>query len=321
MTDAKTQPSGTEAENEQPARQPEPAEFDLYRSLIRLLVGFALAGGDELTQRLRGWEAANPPEPITLPGGPEAEPAGDQARHVLIGMVFDAAERTRQIAWGAAGLSASLVGALWSAARPVAGSVLLRPLWIPIRAVATRGEARLERWTRTGREEEQRSRRLTGEVTGLTIGDVVNYAGDNPSVQSLVDAQVDRLLPALVEDDAFQELLREQLGVWIAGLATRPETLEPLVREVGDRYIAYLNEHPGDVQTLVQGQAVGMAAEVRDNVRTVTVTGDTFLETLARALFRRTPRQELPPPPPEVQRQAEPGRYMDSLARPEEGVK
>ena len=124
MTDAEAQLSGIEAENEQPARQPEPAAFDLYRSLIRLLVGFALVGGDELTQRLRDWEVAHPSEPTTLPGGPEAEPAGDQARRALIGMVFDAAEGARQIAWGAAGLSASFVGALWSAARPVAGSIL-----------------------------------------------------------------------------------------------------------------------------------------------------------------------------------------------------
>jgi hypothetical protein len=92
------------------------------------------------------------------------------------------------------------------------------------------------------------------------------------------------------------------------------------VRQVGDRYIAYLNEHPDDVQNLVQGQAAGMATEVRDDVRTLTVTGDTFLETLARSLFRRTPRENLPPPPPEVrrramhvQRRAEPGQLTDDV--------
>jgi len=85
------------------------------------------------------------------------------------------------------------------------------------------------------------------------------------------------------------------------------------VQEVGDRYIAYLNEHPDDVQNLVQGQAIGMATEVRDDVRTVTVTGDTFLETLVRALLRRTPREDLPPPPPEVQHQAVPGRWAGDI--------
>jgi len=76
---------------------------------------------------------------------------------------------------------------------------------------------------------------------------------------------------------------------------------------------SYLNEHPDDVQNLVQGQAIGMATEVRDDVRTVTVTGDTFLETLVRALLRRTPREDLPPPPPEVQHQAVPGRWAGDI--------
>ena len=104
---------------------------------------------------------------------------------------------------------------------------------------------------------------MADEVTGLLIEDIVRYVADNPGVKALIDTQV-------------------------AGLATHPDTLDPLVQAVGDRYIAYLNEHPDDVQNLVQGQAVGMATEVRDDVRTVTVTGDTFLAALARALLRRT---------------------------------
>jgi hypothetical protein len=129
---------------------------------------------------------------------------------------------------------------------------------------------------------------MAGEVAGLLIEDLVRYVADNPGVMALIDTQV-------------------------AGLATRAEILDPLVQEVGDRYIAYLNEHPDDVQNLVQGQAAGMAADVRDDVRTITVTGDTFLETLARALFRRTPREDLPPPPPEVQHQAVPGRWAGDI--------
>ncbi len=113
--------------------------------------------------------------------------------------------------------------------------------------------------------------------------------------------------------------MKALIDTQVAGLATRAETLDPLVREVGDRYIAYLNEHPDDVQNLVQGQAVGMATEVRDDVRTLTVTGDTFLETLARALLRRTPREDLPPPPPEVRRKAMPGRLLVENRQMKEG--
>ncbi len=291
MIDAEMQFKASEPENESDPSQPEAESFDAYRSIVRLLVGLVLVGGDELVGRLRGWEAAY------LPGRPEqSEPEldGDLARRALIGLAFETAETVRQAALGAAGLSASVAGAMWSAFRPIRSSFLFRPLWAPVRSIAARSEARFDRYYRVGRSEEQHSRKLAGDVTGLLIEDILDYVGDNPGVKALIDAQ-------------------------IAGLATRADTLDPLVREVGDRYIAYLNEHPEEVQNLVQGQAVGMAAEIRDNVRTVTVTGDTFLETLARSLLRRTPREDLPPPPLEVRQRLEPGRLVEDVRYLKEG--
>jgi len=285
MIDEEIQFEDMEPEGEQGFARPESEGFDAYRSVVRLLVGLALVGGDGLIGRLREWETAHP-----VGGSAQAEEEldGDLARHALIGMAFETAEMVRQAALGAAGLSVSVAGAMWSALRPITGSFLFRPFWSPVRSVATRGEARFVRYTRIGRSEEQRSRKMADEVTGLLIEDIVRYVADNPGVMALIDTQ-------------------------IVALATRAETLDPLVQEVGDRYIAYLNEHPDDVQNLVQGQAIGMATEVRDDVRTVTVTGDTFLETLVRALLRRTPREDLPPPPPEVQHQAVPGRWAGDI--------
>ena len=285
MLDVEIQYDETKPEGQQDFFQPEPEVFDAYRSAVRLLVGLVLVGGDGLVGRLREWETAHP---LGGSAQAEAEPDGDLARRALIGMAFETAETVRQAALGAAGLSVSVAGAMWSVLRPITGSALFRPFWSPVRSMASRSEARFGRYYRVGRSEEQRSRKMADEVTGLLIEDIVRYVADNPGVKALIDTQV-------------------------AGLATHPDTLDPLVQAVGDRYIAYLNEHPDDVQNLVQGQAVGMATEVRDDVRTVTVTGDTFLETLARALLRRTPRADLPPPPPEVQHQAVPGRWAGDI--------
>jgi hypothetical protein len=316
MTDWDTQLDELEPESTPRPSQPAPEGFDAYRSIVRLLVGLALIGSDGLIKRLREWEVGHPAQ---YSEQQEAENDGDAARQALVGMAFETAEMARQVVWGAAGLSVSVAGAMWSAFRPITNSFLFRPLWIPVRSVVTRSEARRERYAQAGRSEEQRSRKLAGEVAGLLIEDIVGYVGDNPGVKALIDAQVERLLPELVADATIQALLVEQLGTWIAGLTTRAETLDPLVRELGDRYIAYLNEHPEDVQNLVQGQAVGMATEIRDDVRTLTVTGDTFLETLARGLFRRTPREDLPPPPPEVRQRLEPGRLVEDVRYLKEG--
>jgi hypothetical protein len=311
------QPKQAESEPRSVASRPD--DFAAYRSVMRLLVGLALIGGDDLMSHLRGWENAHPPG-STEPDGPaQPESSGDLARRVLIGMLFEAAETAARVVTVSASLPASIAGALWSTIQPVADSSLFRPFWAPIRAIATRGENNFQRYTQTGRFEEQRSHHMAAEVTGLLIEDMVSYAGQNPGVKALVDAQVGSLLPTMVTDPTIQQLLVEQLGTWMAGLATRPETLDPLVREVGDRYIAYLNEHPDEVQNLVQGQAVGMAAEVRDNVRTVTVTGDTFLETVVRGVLRRAPREDLPPP--NLPRQTESTRPTAAPARPDDGAK
>jgi hypothetical protein len=282
VTDGEAQSENTQPYSDQDFSQPEAEAFDAYRSVVRLLVGLALIGGDSLIGRLREWEGAY------RAGEPAAADDGDSAVRALVGLTFDTAEMIRQVVLGAAGLSATVAGTVWSAVRPVTHSWLFRPFWLPVRNMAARGEANRERCARIGRSEELRSRKLAGEVTESLIEAIISYVGDNPGVKALVDAQV-------------------------AGLAAHPEKLDSLVRAAGDRYIAYLNEHPENVQNLVQGQAVGMATEVRDDVRTLTVTGDTLLETITRALFRRPPREDLPPPPPEVRQRLAPGQLVDDV--------
>jgi hypothetical protein len=59
-----------------------------------------------------------------------------------------------------------------------------------------------------------------------------------------------------------------------------------------------------EVQDLITGQTTGLAGEVLDEVRERTVSGDSFLEGIVRAVLRKTPRAELPPPPLEVRQSA-----------------
>ncbi len=67
--------------------------------------------------------------------------------------------------------------------------------------------------------------------------------------------------------------------------------------------IDYLADKP-EVQNLIAGQTTGLAAEVLDEVRERTVSGDSFLEGIVRAVLRKTPRAELPPPSVEIRQSA-----------------
>ncbi len=69
-----------------------------------------------------------------------------------------------------------------------------------------------------------------------------------------------------------------------------------------DEVIDHLAENP-EIRDLVTQQSVGMAGAMVDGVRSRTVTADTLLERVARGLLNRAPREQLPPPSPDVQAQ------------------
>ncbi|NOX62451.1 MAG: hypothetical protein GXP42_10995 [Chloroflexi bacterium] len=101
-----------------------------------------------------------------------------------------------------------------------------------------------------------------------------------------------RALTRAITEDAIAEIVQ--------ALAQDP-SIRMLVQVQGDTYIEYLQqENPDAVQSLVQGQSLSMAGQLVEEVRERTVTGDSLIETLARALLRRPPREELPPSPPKV---------------------
>lgn len=75
-------------------------------------------------------------------------------------------------------------------------------------------------------------------------------------------------------------------------------------QEIIDEFIEDLADNE-ELQDLVAQQSLSMVSEVRDEVRERTVTGDNVLEGIVRRMLRRTPRTELPVPPPEVQQWAQ----------------
>ena len=104
-------------------------------------------------------------------------------------------------------------------------------------------------------------------------------------------------------------IIQKQAGTYMAylGKAVDPN-LQKLIRLNGDDYITYLNANPEQVQNLVQGQTIGMTTEIMNEVRARTVTADSTLEMFVRRILGRKQREELPLPPPEVQRRADVAR-------------
>jgi hypothetical protein len=108
----------------------------------------------------------------------------------------------------------------------------------------------------------------------------------------------------------YDKLVRrgeQSLARWIAdGRVEEPQSRQLASRtygEIVDEFINRLSENP-ELQSLITEQSLGVATEMRDEVRERTVTADNVMEGIVRRILRRAPRAELAGPPPEVQRWA-----------------
>ena len=99
----------------------------------------------------------------------------------------------------------------------------------------------------------------------------------------------------------------ESLARWIEDGRIEEPPSRQLARmtyvELVDEFIDQLAKNP-QLQSVITQQSIGVASDMRDEVRERTVTADNLMEGLVRRILRRTPRAELPGPSPEVQRWA-----------------
>ncbi|MCO6452410.1 MAG: hypothetical protein J5I90_16650, partial [Caldilineales bacterium] len=208
------------------------------------------------------------------------ETAMERFRFALIGMLLEAPETVGRGVMRVADTSARMGRRSASVARPLYNSWAFAPLRARINRYQWRLRTATERWVELGRTEEESGRAMAWDVVPGIIDEVVAAFADDPSIQGLI---------------------RDQARDYLVYLQQNPDDIDELVQTLGDRYVKYLHdENPEDVQDLIQGQTLGLTSEIMNEVRSRTVTGDSLFEMIARSILRKTPRQELPGPPPEV---------------------
>lgn len=142
-------------------------------------------------------------------------------------------------------------------------------------------------------------------VFDWTAGVVISNLTGNPQLETMIRTEADQYIADLEEDPAPVEPLVQVIAArYLDHLSAHPEQLDPLVQKLGDRYIQYLNDNPDAIQELVRSEGLNLGTWIVAEVRAWTVVADTLVERLARSLFRRVPRQDLPEPPIEVKRRA-----------------
>jgi hypothetical protein len=176
--------------NEAPAAADDQPELEKLLLLMRLGIGGAAEGVDELLRQLKvqqqKLDRASAAGITTLP---ERETELERLGYALIGLLF---ETPGFVAHGLTAVGQTVHQASAQVSRltgPLFNSRLLRPLQGRYQTMVAQGQARLERLARSGRLEEQTSRRLARETATELVDELLAYLADKPEIRQLVRQQ------------------------------------------------------------------------------------------------------------------------------------
>jgi hypothetical protein len=168
------------------------ANFDDLESVLRLLIGAGVLGGDELLNRLRQWEEKVLYEP-QQPGQMPLEDDFTRLRYAVIGLLFDGSKRAVKAAndvvnYGNRQSSAAYRTLDDMTRIPLIG-LLAAPLKRTVDNTTRRRDNEVERLIRIGRVEERDGRKLAAVATDELISELLMRVGNDPEVSNIIQNQ------------------------------------------------------------------------------------------------------------------------------------
>lgn len=206
-------------------------QFDATSSLLRLLVGGALVGADEVRYRLQVWEAAT--RATTHPASHHAQPqaAPEALRYALIGMLFESEARVRRgfsrmlarmrrLSEEAHSHDSYYYDSYYIADTPDMIPTPLDPLLMRLDELLDElrfnATTTIDRWSARGRIEEQHGRRMARLATVSVIDELLDYMARNPQVRQLIEKQATGMAGTAVEEVQGRTA---QADMWVERLA------------------------------------------------------------------------------------------------------
>ena len=184
-----------------PENTPGPDQ-ETVQTLLRLLVGGALEGSDELLRRLHERQQAIEQHPVNSAPRIISQDEADieRLRYALIGLLF---ETPGAINRGLARVVENTERAGNTVSRiagPVTRSWLFQPVRRRYQRLVARREATFNRLVELGRLEAQRGRVLARGTVTETVDEVLEYLADSPEIRDLVQQQGVSLTTEVVDE-------------------------------------------------------------------------------------------------------------------------
>jgi hypothetical protein len=163
-----------------------------YRTALRLLVGAALEGTDELRLRLQpwwedvqAWERHNT-APVTVLEGRDR----NTLLYSLLGVLFKTPEYLSRGTSAAGRISSRATSILSRLTRPITRSRVMRPVQRNYEYLVARGESVVNSLSATGRSEARTSRLLVRQnVSDDTLEDILTYLVEKAKIRELIAEQ------------------------------------------------------------------------------------------------------------------------------------
>lgn len=220
--------------------------FDKLQSITRFVVGGALEGMDEFTQRLEIWEAYIRDElPETTADLSEASER-DLVRYGFIGFIFESEDTGRKILKSLLKVPGGVARTAVRPTKSVANSRFTGLLRRRLNRMADRGEGQLMRWIERGYAEEPLSRNIARLGVQEITDEFINQLAHNEEVKELVQEQSMGLAGEAVDQVRERTFSADTLVERIARAVTRrAPRLEPPQAD--------LSEYRGDTLLFDEG--------------------------------------------------------------------
>ena len=203
-------------------------EFDKLQAFTRFVVGGALEGMDEFSQRLELWEAYIRNEMPEITSDLSEASERDLIRYGLIGFIFESEETGRRILKSLLKVPGGVVRTAVRPTKSVANSRFTGPLRRRLDRMADRGEGQLMRWVERGHAEEPLSRNIARLGIQEITDEFINQLAQNEEVKTLVQDQSMGLATEAVDQVRERTFSADTLVERIARAVTRRSPrLEP----------------------------------------------------------------------------------------------
>jgi len=183
------------------SKQPDKPRIGTVRMLMRMALGGAVIGREELKNRFQDKQSDAHISGVELNRVTPIESEADRARYAVVGAMANSSDALRKNISKISRRTDRSFSRLTRAMRPVTDSRLLRPFQRRYQRYLDHGDKIVSSWVAAGRREEYLGRQLAQETAIDSIEETLDYLADSPELDELMAQQSVDLVDDILFDD------------------------------------------------------------------------------------------------------------------------